>query len=456
MYVIRCPELYRKLAIKEFDSFEDHKFLLNPDVEPLFGNTVFLLRGQKWREMRATLSPAFTGSKMRLMFDFVRGSAEKMQTHLLGLMNAYEKNVATLPLEMSDVFSRYANDAIANCAYGFDINSFTDKNNDFFLNGKKLGNTSWKTMARFLLQHVAPGLAKWLGIGYFDAELREFFTDMIVQNMTTRRQQGIVRHDMVDLLLRTQGGVNTQPDEAESTDIKDGFATANESNIGRAKVHREWTETELIAQTFIFYVAGFDTTAALLVEVAYELMLDAQVQQKLIDEIDACRLELNGKPLTYERLQKLTYLDMVISEALRIRPPGAFVDRLCTKDISIPIDEQRTVEIKRGEQIWVPISAYHHDEQHFPNPDKFDPERFNDVNRLDINPAWYLPFGAGPRNCIGSRFALMVAKTMLYHLLSDFRLEPNSETQIPMKMNTIITGMYPEKGLHMNLCLRRK
>lgn len=453
MYVIRDPELFRHLSTKEFDSFEDHKFLIDREIDNLFGQSVFLMRGQKWREMRATLSPAFTGSKMRLMFELVRSCADNAMRYLHKI-DADKEAKAVLPLEMGEVFSRYANDVIATCAFGVELDSFADRNNEFYLNGKKITDVSFKVVIKFLAQRIAPGIMKLLKIQYFDSDLKTFFATMIERNMKTRREHSIVRPDMVDLLMKAKAGAFSQQDESDSMQTDDGFATTTESSIGRAKVTRQWTDGELIAQTFVFFLAGFDTTTALLVAASYEIMLNAEVQQKLISEIDECEIGLNGAKISYERLQKLTYLDMVISEALRIRPPAAWFDRLCSKDFELKIDG-RTIEIKKGQQIWVPVAAYHHDPNFFPNPEKFDPERFSEENRSSINPAWYIPFGVGPRNCIGSRMALMVAKTVLYYLLRNYTLEPNSKTQIPMKMVSVPTGMYPEKGLCMNLRCRR-
>lgn len=173
------------------------------------------------------------------------------------------------------------------------------------------------------------------------------------------------------------------------------------------------------------------------------------------DEIDENERNLNGKPITYEGLQKLKYLDMVVSEVLRTRSPASFLDRICSKDYELQIDE-RKIKICKGTQLWIPVSAYHHDEKYFPNPEKFDPERFSDENKGNINRATYIPFGIGPRNCIASRFGLMELKATLYYLLKDFSLEVNSKTQIPMKIKLAPIASFPENGLHLNIRLRQE
>ncbi|MFB9840688.1 cytochrome P450, partial [Actinoallomurus acaciae] len=90
--------------------------------------------------------------------------------------------------------------------------------------------------------------------------------------------------------------------------------------------------------------------------------------------------------------------------------------------------------MRKGEGLIIPVWAFHRDPKYFPNPEKFDPERFSEDNRHDINPYAYMPFGAGPRNCIGSRFALCEVKATLYQLLRQFEISPSEKTVLPIQM----------------------
>lgn len=394
-YLIRDPQIFKQIAVKYFDSFEDHKFLIDPEIDTLFGNTVFLMQGKKWRDMRATLSPAFTGNKMRLMFELVRDCA----LNSVAFLQHSSKQNETVSLEMGEFFSRYGSDVIASSAYGVNINSFQDKDNEFYVRGRHVSDTASPIYAiKFIVQRICPQIMKWLKIEYFDADLRKFFSSMVLDNMNTRRKQAIVRPDMIDALMKAKKGTVTHDNENPSKN--EGFAAVTESSIGKAKVNREWTDTELISQSFVFFLAGFDTVTALLVAVAYELALNVDVQKKLIEEIRETDRGLNGGNFTYEVLQKMKYMDMVISEALRFRPPAAFFDRLCTKDCELNIDG-RKVKIEKGSQLWIPAFGYHRDSKYFPNPEKFDPERFSDANKININLDAYVPFGQGPRSCLG-------------------------------------------------------
>jgi cytochrome P450 family 9 len=122
----------------------------------------------------------------------------------------------------------------------------------------------------------------------------------------------------------------------------------------------------------------------------------------------------------------------VISESLRKWPPVPATDRGCTKDFALVLEDGKTINMKKGDLVWFPIYSLHHDPEFFPNPEKFDPYRFSDENKNSIKTCTYLPFGSGPRVCIGSRFALMEAKLLLFNVLSKFSMEVCDKT--PMKL----------------------
>lgn len=130
--------------------------------------------------------------------------------------------------------------------------------------------------------------------------------------------------------------------------------------------------------------------------------MNPDVQQKLYEEVCEVEKTLNGKPLPYDVLQKMKYIDCVISETLRHWPPAPMTDRVCVKDYEYD-DGETKFTFEKGMAFWIPIYSLHHDEKYFPNPNKFDPERFNDNNKDNILFGTFVPFGIGPRNCIVSR-----------------------------------------------------
>lgn len=210
----------------------------------------------------------------------------------------------------------------------------------------------------------------------------------------------------------------------------------------------------MTGQCLVFFLAGFDTVSQLMSFMSHELAINPDVQEQLREEVDAVREQLGGKPVTYEALQNMKYLDMVVSESLRMWPPVAAMDRQCTKPYVMETSAGKKVQLNPGDGLWYPIHALHHDPEYFPNPKKFDPERFSDENKGNINPNTYLPFGIGPRNCIGSRFALMEAKAIFFYLLSSFVIETSPKTQNPLKLKKETFNSIPERGIWLQFRAR--
>nr|XP_019557470.2 probable cytochrome P450 9f2 [Aedes albopictus] len=447
VYMIRDVEIIKTITVKDFEHFTDHTPTMTGTGEEvredsLFGNSLFALRGQKWRDMRATLSPAFTGSKMRHMFELVAECGQSMAAFLVSEAKAGKR----LEFEMKDTFARFGNDVIATVAFGIKVDSMRDRENDFYMKGKQLLNFQRLTLlVKFLLMRAMPSLMEKLGADFVDAEAGKYFTEMILENMKQRKLHGIVRNDMIHMLMEVRKGALKH--EKGEQDTKDaGFATVEESQVGKSTHSRIWKDNELVAQCFIFFLAGFDTLSTGLTFLTYELALNPEIQQRLYDEVMETESNLDGKPLTYEVLQQMQYMDMVISESLRKWPPGIVGDRYCTKDYHYK-DSAGSFVIEKGKSVWIPSIAIHNDPRYYPNPDKFDPERFSDENRAKINPAAYIPFGAGPRNCIGSRLALMEMKMIVYYLLREFSFEPTEKTQIPLRLTMSGFTLQGEKGV---------
>ncbi|XP_058462581.1 probable cytochrome P450 9f2 [Malaya genurostris] len=450
IFMLRDADVIKKIGVKDFDFFMDHTPTLigtssDDDVggESLFGNSLFALRGQKWRDMRSTLSPAFTGSKMRHMFELVADCAKSM----VDFYNSEAKSGKFLEYEMKDTFSRFGNDVIATVAFGIEVNSLKDRENEFFSKGKQMLNfQTLMVLVKFLLMRSMPRLMQKLGYDFLDSNLSDYFRKMIVDNMKQREIHGIVRNDMIHMLMEVRKGALKHLKEEQ--DHKDaGFATVEESNVGKTSHTRVWTENELIAQCFLFFLAGFDTVSTAMTFLTYELTINPDVQNRLYEEIVQTNNSLNNTPLSYEMLQKMEYMDMVVSEGLRKWPPAVVSDRYCTKDYVYDDGAGTRFVIEKHQTIWIPTIAIHHNPKYYPNPEIFDPERFNEVNRSNINTAAYLPFGVGPRNCIGSRLALMEVKLILYYLLKDFSLEPTEKTQVPLKMLKNLFALQAENGV---------
>lgn len=194
----------------------------------------------KCLDMRSTLSPAFTGLKMRQMFDFVvtvsRQTADTLK----------QKGVSE-EVEFRDLALKFTVDNIASCAFGIEVNSFKDPNNSFQLIAQdfaKFGN--FASILKFAGYLMAPKMMKLLNIKLFDGRINVFFQDAILNTIKVREEKGIVRHDMINLLMQAKKGILTHDGSDEK--VSDGYATVEESQMGKTSVKRKWDDEDLAAQ----------------------------------------------------------------------------------------------------------------------------------------------------------------------------------------------------------------
>ncbi|XP_065167001.1 cytochrome P450 9e2-like [Atheta coriaria] len=445
--MIRDPELLKQIAVKDREKFLNRETLVRPGNDPFWDFNLFALSGEKWRIMRSTLSPAFTSNKMKAMFVLMDETARDFT-------NYFAKDAAKQgTYQMKDTYRRFATDVIANCAFGHKCNSLFEKDNPFYMQGIAISNFSslWRSIKVALtLSHKK--IAKFLNIKTFDPKASEFFLNIIRGQLKIRQEKNIVRPDMLHLLMEARNG-QLKHEETEQTA---GFAMVQESEFGKGKqVKMGFTDVEITAQAMFFFVGGFDTISGSLAFISYELALHQEIQQRLREEIDDTLRECNGQ-LTYDALMGMKYMDMVITEALRKWPPALFTDRLpsgkyvINKSPDHP-DELDELVIDEHASVLIPIYPIQNDPEHYPHPEKFDPERFNDDNKKNIKPYTYLPFGLGPRNCIGSRFALMELKVLFFHLLHQFVLVPNVKTQIPVQISKGLFNLDSTDGIWLKI-----
>ena len=279
--------------------------------------------------------------------------------------------------------------------------------------------------------------------------MANFFRTIIDETVRVREEKKITRPDLIHLMMLSRKGKLKFEEYIKLP--KDGFAAVEESETGRNENNPKYlTNEDITAQVLVFFLGAYDTSSSTIAFAGYELAVNPLIQKKLRQELGKAHKACDGN-ITYEKLLELKYLDMVISETLRKWPQGSRLDRKCTKAFEIQPERvgEQVVKLKEGDFCWIPVYGLHMDPNYFPNPDAFDPERFNDENIEKIQPCTYLPFGSGPRNCIGSRFALLETKIVLYYLLLEFEFVPTEKTQIPIKIRKDSALLLPEKGFHI-------
>ncbi|XP_069678700.1 uncharacterized protein [Periplaneta americana] len=429
MIMITDPELIKTVTVKDFEHFTDHRPVVFEVGDPVWKKGLFSLNGRTWREMRSTLTPAFTSSKMKTMFVLVSECSKQLVDFL---EHCYEKppengsfvqkEGALLTLNLKDLYTRYTNDVIATAAFGLSVDSLKQPNNEFYKMGQEASNFEQAKLFIFLL---IPKLLQALGFSLIPGNIANFFRNLVKDTIATREREGIVRPDMLQLLMQAQKG--TLHDE-------------NSTDHHHKNDRKQLDDEDIVAQCVLFFLAGFDTTSTLLCFTTHLLAVHPEIQSRLQNEIDET-LQAGGGKISYEALHGMKYLDMIVSETLRLYPPAAAVDRFCVRKYTIKADPP--LDLEPDDDLFIPIIGLHRDPRYFPDPERFDPERFSDENKHKINPMTYLPFGVGPRSCIGNRFALMESKLAIAHLLSRFNLKVIPKTPIPIRLK--------QKGLNLTV-----
>ena len=184
------------------------------------------------------------------------------------------------------------------------------------------------------------------------------------------------------------------------------------------------TTDEILGQAWVFLIAGYETTATTLGFMSHNLAVNPDCQERLYDELITA-LGPDGE-IGYDELQQLPYLDACICETLRLFPPIPRVEREANSNFKLG---DTGIQFHKGLMVEIPVYVIHHSEEYYQNAEQFDPERFMPENRHKIIPYTFLPFGTGPRNCIGMRFALMEIKLAMAHIITRYRFKTTDQTK---------------------------
>ncbi|KAK6644069.1 hypothetical protein RUM43_000334 [Polyplax serrata] len=418
--LIRDPDLLKQIMIKDTDHFLN-RYDFSLDADPLMSKNLSALKDEKWRNLRMVMTTVFTASKMKDMFTFMekcaKQSTEILMTKIKNQNNVKGTDADVLEMEFKEYFSRYGTDVIASTAFGVEVDSFKNPDNEFYAAGSAITDGfGGKNGIKLTLMMMFPTVAKMLKLTFFGTKLNNFFFSIVSSTIREREKHNIVRKDVIHVLK-------------ESRKTKENMENGN---LVKGKLP-ELTDEDIAAQAMLFYFGGFETMATLLGFLSYELALHPDIQQQVYEEVITITEANEG--VTYDGIMhQMKYLDMVINETLRKWPPAVSSDRVVTKRYTIPKTENSPeVILEPGDKVMIPISSLHRDPKHFPDPEKFDPERFRD-EKDTVKNFTFLPFGDGMRGCIGTRYALMEAKTIFVHLIKEFEIVPIKRTQIPIKL----------------------
>ncbi|MEL7131956.1 MAG: cytochrome P450 [Pseudomonadota bacterium] len=391
-HMVMDPDAIRRILLDRLDDYPKSvvtKALLRPAV----GESIFIAEGADWRWQRRTAAPVFTHRNMMNLAPIMTGAAGRSADRIAAAgpraVNLLDEMVATTFDVIADVtFSG---------GEAFDRAAVHDAIEDYIADAGKIslfdiiGAPDWVPRPGRLVSGKAMRKTKAIA-------------DRAIEARAARPTNGVP--DLLDLLLAGE-----DPD-----------------------TRRKMTTAELRDNLLTFIVAGHETTALTLAWSLYLVAFDQKVQDRARAEAQAV---LGGRAATGDDVAHLPFIRQIIDEALRLYPPAGMVSRTAMAD-----DVLCGREIRKGDTCIIPIYALHRSSLLWDDPDAFHPERFAD--RKAVDRYTYLPFGDGPRICIGASFALQEAVIILATLMARFRF-----TSVPGKdpAPVMILTLRPEGGV---------
>lgn len=427
MLILKDPLLIRNLMVTNSHHFSEHKDHLDQDREPLLWHSFYRLQGDKWKEMRETTQQVFTPANLRLHFDRVQSSSIAFANYL--------ETIDTTDLEITNALSNYTINVITKIVFGCNVetlhNSYKRSRNTIEETWSHLTarSSTWLPIPKMHFIRVYPNLTRMLRICMTRKTYYHFFRSLILEIIGTREERNeLPIGDLIDILRTAQ----------------DNETGAYELNID-----------DITSQVFSFYGLNRMITLSMSYMV-YAIAKHQNVQEKLRKEVDRVMCE-NGRTIDYNVLRGMSYLDLVISESMRMYGPMPIIERICTKPCVLPAacEDAKPFTVPFGMSIWIPLTAIHMDGRYFKDPEIFDPERFSPERSNEFPSEAYFPWGQGPKCCLAKEFVMMEMKLVIVRLVYNFRVSLTREMETRGKIEFESDNMFSEPKNGIRLILKR-
>ena len=396
-HMVMDPPTLRHVLLDALDHYPK-SVVTKSLLKPAIGESLFIAEGDHWRWQRRTAAPVFTHRNMLALAPIMTRAAERAAARI-------DDAAGRRAVNMLDEMINTTFDVIADVTFSGD--------DTFDRAGVHRAIEAYIDEAGRISLFDVLGVPDWIprpGQVFSAGALRQMKAeaDRAIDSRTKRRTERPA--DLLDLLKA-------------GSDPKTG---------------RRMSTAELRDNLLTFIVAGHETTALTLAWALYLVAFDPAIQRSA--RVEAQRV-LGGRAATGADVEHLPMTRMIIDEALRLYPPAGVISRTAQKP-----DRLCGTDIRPGDTVMVPVYALHRSELLWDEPNAFRPERFED--RKSIDRYAYLPFGDGPRICIGMAFALQEAVIILATLLSRFKFTPvTGKTPKPV----MIITLRPEGGVWLEV-----
>ena len=359
------------------------------------GKGLLTTHGDAWRTQRRLIQKGFDRKQLEILSSI-------MQDSLADSLQEFDRQARIGPVDIYPHLMKITFGMVGRSLFGARL-----KDDDIDLISHTIS-----TVQEFMVrQTIQPYLNPWFAVSgelRRHEEMRARADAILLEYIKTRRQEA-PGHDLLQILMDAR--------------YSDGEGMSDEL---------------VLSESMQLLVAGHETSSNALSWILYLLSSRPDCLERLRNEFDSV---LGGAPLSYSDVPKFEFGAQVIQEALRLYPPFWMVDREALAD-----DQIGDVAIPRGSTVVVFVYGAHHAPRYWENPESFDPERFTKAKEKTHTPFTYLPFGAGPRGCIGGNYAMLQILMILGTLLRkyDFQLAPGQTIEArPMVI------LRPKDGIRM-------
>ncbi|NXS08681.1 CP4B1 protein, partial [Neodrepanis coruscans] len=410
--IVHHPE-YAKCILGRTDpkASVPYKFLL-----PWIGKGLLILEGTKWFQHRKMLTPAFH-------YDILKSYVTLMSDAVKVMLDKWDKKSTEMkPVELFQDVSLMTLDNIMKCAFSFNSNCQTQSNSHYYIRAVyDLSYLLSNRIQTLSFSDVFYNLTHKARLFHDACKLAHTHTDEVIKE----RKMLLSNEKELDKIQKKR-----------HLDFLDILLCSKDANgVGLS-------DEDLRAEVDTFMFEGHDTTASGISWLFYCMSLHPEYQQRCREEIQGILGDRDS--IEWEDLGKMTYTTMCIKESLRLFPPVPSVSRQLSKPITFPDGRS----LPAGCQVALNIFGIHRNRDVWKDPEIYDPLRFSPENSAQRHSHAFLPFSAGPRNCIGQQFAMNEMKIALALTLLRFELCPDP-SKIPIMIPQIV--LRSSNGIHLHL-----
>lgn len=392
--IVSDPDLVKQMLVKDFYLLPDRRIeFVDHPIEKKFS---MFAEGEYWKKTRSVLTPAFSSAKFKTIFTHMDTCSDRLVEHLNNLISRSEAT----NVEAMEVFKNYSSDTISRCIFS----------------------------VSFLESYDSPDKIIDSILAYFDASRYKMFLSLILPTwFKTLIRFSIYNVRSLNYSWSLFGSFLKQRAKQNNNEIPTDMLKLMMD--GAAQVN--WGDEDILSNLVILYVTGSHTSTLTLSAVAYIFAKYPHVQENIVRELNDFLAE--GKEVTLDAVtNRFKYLHSVVSEVLRLYPPSTYNERRVAAEVYSFEHEGKVIRLPKESIVYFPTFVIHRDPEYFVEPDKFDDTRFMPENKEAIHPYAYAPFGHGPRNCPGTRFALTAIKLAILKIAPKFKFKLADPTVDPM------------------------